>query len=40
VLDPALVERLGDPLERVLAPYTDDDGVVLPMQTWLATACR
>jgi SAM-dependent methyltransferase len=40
LLDPALVDRLGEQLERDLAPYTDDDGVVLPMQTWLATACR
>jgi ubiquinone/menaquinone biosynthesis C-methylase UbiE len=40
VLDPALVDRLGEQLERALAPYTDDDGVVLPMQTWLVTACR
>jgi ubiquinone/menaquinone biosynthesis C-methylase UbiE len=27
-------------LERSLEPYVDDDGLVLPMQTWLITARR
>jgi SAM-dependent methyltransferase len=27
-------------LERTLAPYADDEGLALPMQTWLATATR
>ena len=40
LLDPAQVEGLGAELERDLAPYADDDGVVLPMQTWLVTAHR
>ena len=40
LLDPAEVEGLGAELERDLAPYADDDGVVLPMQTWLVTAYR
>jgi SAM-dependent methyltransferase len=40
LLDPAQVEGLGAEIERDLAPYADDDGVVLPMQTWLVTAHR
>jgi ubiquinone/menaquinone biosynthesis C-methylase UbiE len=39
-LDPDRQARLAAELERDLAPYTDDDGVALPMQTWLATARR
>jgi hypothetical protein len=27
-------------LDHVLEPYVDDDGLVLPMQTWLVTARR
>jgi ubiquinone/menaquinone biosynthesis C-methylase UbiE len=40
----ALAEDRRDALirevEDALAPYTDDDGVVFPMQTWLVTAGR
>jgi hypothetical protein len=32
--------RLGSDLARELAQYTGDHGLVLPMQTWLATARR
>jgi hypothetical protein len=40
MLDPAQVDRLGGQLGRGPAPYTDDDGVVLPMRTWLVSARR
>ncbi len=39
-VEPARVDRLAGELERELVAYTDDDGVVLPMQTWLGTARR
>jgi SAM-dependent methyltransferase len=31
-------EALIAGLDRVLAPYADDNGIVFPMQTWLVTA--
>jgi ubiquinone/menaquinone biosynthesis C-methylase UbiE len=39
-LDPPRLAALADELDGVLAPYTDDDGTVLPMQTWLISARR
>jgi len=39
-LDPPRLAGLADELDRVLAPYADDDGTVLPTQTWLISACR
>ena len=39
-VEPAAEDRLARELARGLAAYPDDDGVVLPMQTWLATARR
>jgi ubiquinone/menaquinone biosynthesis C-methylase UbiE len=37
-LDPPRLAALADEVDRVLAPYADDDGTVLPMQTWLIGA--
>jgi ubiquinone/menaquinone biosynthesis C-methylase UbiE len=39
-LGPARLAGLAGELDRVLAPYADDDGIVLPMQTWLVGARR
>lgn len=39
-LDGDRYEALGRDLEQTLSPYTDDDGIAFPMQTWLATAYR
>ncbi|MFC0528809.1 methyltransferase domain-containing protein [Phytohabitans kaempferiae] len=39
-LDEARREEMETELERTLTPYTDDDGIVFPFQTWLATAHR
>lgn len=39
-LDEARREEMTAELERTLAPYTDDDGIAFPFQTWLAVAAR
>lgn len=39
-LDEARQEEMTAELERTLAPYTDDDGIAFPFQTWLAVAAR
>jgi ubiquinone/menaquinone biosynthesis C-methylase UbiE len=39
-LDRERREALQEALAAALEPYADDDGVALPMQTWLATARR
>lgn len=39
-LDEARHEQMAMELERTLAPYTDDDGIAFPFQTWLAVAAR
>jgi SAM-dependent methyltransferase len=39
-LDEARHEEMLAELERTLAPYTDDDGIAFPFQTWLAVAAR
>jgi SAM-dependent methyltransferase len=39
-LDEARHEQMTAELERTLAPYTDDDGIAFPFQTWLAVAAR
>jgi hypothetical protein len=39
-LDEARHEEMAMELERTLAPYTDDDGIAFPFQTWLAVAAR
>jgi ubiquinone/menaquinone biosynthesis C-methylase UbiE len=39
-LDPPHLAALADEVDRVLAPYLDDDGTALPMQTWLISARR
>ena len=39
-LDPPRLAALGEELDRVMEPYADDDGTVLPMQTWLIGARR
>ena len=37
-IDTAELAVLAKDVDHVLAPYTDRDGVVLPMQTWLISA--
>jgi SAM-dependent methyltransferase len=39
-LDEARQEEMATELERTLAPYTDDEGIAFPLQTWLAVAGR
>jgi SAM-dependent methyltransferase len=39
-LDTSRRDALLAHVDRTLAPYTDDDGVVFPMQTWFALAWR
>lgn len=39
-LDEARHQEMTAELERTLAPYTDDDGIAFPFQTWLAVAAR
>jgi len=39
-IDAAELAVLAKEVDRVLAPYTDHGGVVLPMQTWLISARR
>ncbi|MDQ7904491.1 methyltransferase domain-containing protein [Phytohabitans sp. ZYX-F-186] len=39
-LDEARHEEMAAELERTLAPYTDDEGIAFPLQTWLAVAGR
>jgi SAM-dependent methyltransferase len=39
-LDEARQEEMTAELERTLTPYTDDDGIAFPFQTWLAVAAR
>ena len=39
-LDPARREALFDDVDRRLESHVDDDGLVVPMQTWLVTAQR
>ena len=39
-LGPDRLAGLAGELDRVLAPYADDDGIALPMQTWLISARR
>ena len=37
-LEPAALRELVEDVSRSLEAYADDDGVLLPMQTWLLTA--
>jgi hypothetical protein len=37
-IDAAELAVLAKDVDRALAPYTDRDGLVLPMQTWLISA--
>ena len=39
-IDAAELAVLAKDVDRALAPYTERDGVVLPMQTWLISARR
>ena len=39
-LGTARLDALVTDLDRALTPYTDDEGMIVPMQTWLATAVR
>jgi hypothetical protein len=39
-LGPDRLAGLAGELDRVLAPFADDDGIALPMQTWLISARR
>lgn len=39
-IDEARHAEMTAELERTLAPYTDDDGIAFPFQTWLAVAAR
>lgn len=40
LLDPTRIDAACADLEQTLAPYVDDAGLILPMQTWLAVAYR
>jgi SAM-dependent methyltransferase len=39
-LDEDRYQALGRDLAQTLSPYTEDDGIAFPVQTWLATADR
>jgi len=39
-IDEARREEMAMELERTLAPFTDDDGIAFPLQTWMAVAGR
>jgi hypothetical protein len=40
MLDANVRRALTRDLQRALQPYSDDDGVIFPVQTWLITAAR